>query len=280
MTDLREWIGRTEAAQDMITSTPAAALAATLNRAAPAAGEALPAMWHWLYFLPVVALSEVGPDGHPRRGDFLPPVPLPRRMWAGGHLIFHRPLRIGEHITRESHIVDVQAKQGRSGALTIVRVEHAISGEAGLALTDRQDLVYREAAGSSAPGASAEPADSAAAPDWSHPFTADPVLLFRYSALTFNGHRIHYDHPYATGVEGYPGLVVHGPLTLTLLVESLQREHPHAALRSLSVRALRPLFAGTPFRLEGRVDAAGRDAELWSVDVDGAVTMRAHALLA
>jgi 3-methylfumaryl-CoA hydratase len=271
--DYADWIGRTEAAHDVAHAMPARALAATLDTAAPASGEPLPPLWHLLYFLPLAPGAEIGSDGHPRRGGFLPPVTLPRRMWAGSRFTFPGPVRIGDPLARQSRILNVTAKHGRSGELVIVTVRHEIATDAGVAITEEQDILYREApAGASAAPGEPAPGDA----EWSRMLTADPVLLFRYSALTFNSHRIHYDHPYATEVEGYPAPVVHGPLTLTLLLDALQRQHPSMAIASLSVRAMRPLFAGVPFRLEGRLAPDG-GADLWAVDGDGAMTMRASA---
>lgn len=273
--ELRNWIGRSETASDTLTLTPARAMAATLDRKAgpETPGDTLPPLWHWLYFLPLHARHELGPDGHAARGEFLPPVDLPRRMWAGSRFQFHQPLRLGESVHRSSRILDVVSKKGRSGRFVLVTVQHEIHGESGLAITEEQDLAYREAAqpGAPAPAATAAPAE----PQWSHDWIADPVLLFRYSALTFNGHRIHYDYPYTTEVEGYPGLLVHGPLIMTLLLEGLQQEHPDRTLKSASLRAVRPLFHNTPFAIQGRLDDDGRSARLWCLDAEGAVTMLA-----
>ena len=214
---LQEWVGRTETRSDQVTAAPMAALSATLDRddALPKPGDALPPLWHWLYFLPVHQQSELGPDGHAKLGGFLPPVPLPRRMWAGTRVEFHHPLRVGDSITRESRIVNVEHKQGRTGSLVFVLVRHEIRNAAGVALTDEHDIVYRDSprpGDPAPPPAPAAPAD----PTWERTVHPDDVLLFRYSALTFNGHRIHYDRRYVTEVEGYPGLVVHGPLQATL----------------------------------------------------------------
>ncbi|MCC5808922.1 MAG: MaoC family dehydratase N-terminal domain-containing protein [Ectothiorhodospiraceae bacterium] len=277
--DLQSWIGKTETTEDTITRTPVTALAATLDRpdAPDGKGDALPPLWHWLYFLPTTRASQLGPDGHAARGEFLPPVSLPRRMWAGSRFTFHQPLRVGEQVSRTSRIKNVANKQGRTGALVIVTVQHEIHGESGLAITEEQDLAYREAPKPGAP--TPPPAPAPAEAQWSHEMAADPVLLFRYSALTFNGHRIHYDYPYTTQVEGYPGLVVHGPLILTLLVEGLTREHPDRAIGKLSMRAMRPLFHDTPFSIQGRLSDDGREALLWSLDAEGAVTMQATAEL-
>src|SRR5688500_7286872 len=196
--DFREWIGRTETVSDIVTPTPYAALSATLDRPAerPAPGTPLPALWHWLYFLPLHRQSEIGPDGHAKRGGFLPPVPLPRRMWAGSQFQFHEPVRVGDADTRDSMIHDVTEKPGRTGPLVFVKVRHEISreGASGVAITEFHDIVYREAP-SKAPGADdvAPPPQAAPAESpWETKWVPDDVLLFRYSALTFNGHRIHY----------------------------------------------------------------------------------------
>jgi 3-methylfumaryl-CoA hydratase len=274
---LKSWIGRREVLRDIATLFPAAALSATLDRddPAPAAGDALPPLWHWLYFLPTARQSELGPDGHPKRGGFLPPVPLPRRMWAGGRFEFIRPLRLGEAISRVSTIRDVSMKHGRSGALVFVVVRHEVSGESGLALTEEHDIVYRPAAapGEAPPAPQLAPADAA----WRRDIVADDVLLFRYSALTFNGHRIHYDRRYVTAEEGYPGLIVHGPLLATLLVDLLRRNH-RGALKTFKFRALAPTFDTTPFAVCGQPGADGM-VSLWARHQTGALAMQAEAQL-
>jgi 3-methylfumaryl-CoA hydratase len=254
-------------------------LSATLDRddPAPRRGDPLPPLWHWLYFLPAYRESEVGPDGHARRGGFLPPVPLPRRMWAGSRIEWQRPLAIGDEISRLSRIVSVVPKSGRSGALVFVVVRHEVSNAAGIALTEEHDIVYREPA---APGTedigAAASAPAAAAAEWQRRIVPDDVLLFRYSALTFNSHRIHYDRRYVTEVEGYPGLVVHGPLLATLLVDLLRRQRPKALLRRFEFRALAPLFDIAPFDVCGRPEDDGR-VSLWAQGADGALAMRATA---
>ena len=270
----REWIGRTEEREDVVTAPPLVALAALLDRddPPPREGDAAPPLAHWLYFLPAYRQSQAGPDGHAARGEFLPPVPLPRRMWAGSRLEFLKPLRVGRRIRSVSRITDVVPKQGRSGALVFVTVRHEVSDESGLALTDEHDIVYRgEAAGTAA----ITPAPAGAA--WQREIHPDPLLLFRYSAVTFNGHRIHYDHPYATRVEGYPGLVVHGPLVATLLVDLLRREAPGLTLKTYAFRALRPLFDTANFFTCGLPDEPKRSARLWTRDAEGAMTMDATA---
>jgi 3-methylfumaryl-CoA hydratase len=282
--DPRQWIGKTESASDVITATPYAALAATLDRPAarPAAGTPLPALWHWLYFLPLYRQSDVGPDGHAERGGFLPPVPLPRRMWAGSQFEFLRPLCVGDAVTRRSTVVDVTEKRGRSGALVFVKVRHEIhrEDEPSPALIEFHDLVYRDAptAGATAPLPTLAPKTSS----WERKITPDPVLLFRYSALTFNGHRIHYDRRYVTEVEGYPGLVVHGPLIATLLLDLLRREMPDADVSRFQFKAIRPLFDLEAFSVCGRMEVGVGDArsvQLWARDHEGWLTMDATALL-
>lgn len=278
---IQDWIGTKEVVTDRITLVPARGLAATLDRDhVPAEGDHLPPLWHWLYFLETPATRELSRDGHPDRGGFLPPVALPRRMWAGSRLQFHRPLRIGEAAEKTSRITNVVEKQGRSGQLVIVTAEHTIHGEAGRAITDEVDIAYRETPKAQAAGASPDPVRPPGEAQWSRTITPDPMLLFRYSALTFNSHRIHYDYPYTTEVEGYPGLVVHGPLTLTLLTEALASEHPHRRMTGLTMRALRPLFHGTPFHVQGRLSADGSQADLWALDSEGGMTMQASVELA
>jgi 3-methylfumaryl-CoA hydratase len=275
---LHDWIGRSERRVDRVTATPLAALAAMLDRddAPPAAGTDVPPLWHWLYFTPLARQSEIGTDGHPKRGGFLPPVPLPRRMWAGGRLAFLHPLRVDDEIVRVSHIADVRTKHGRSGALAFVTVRHEISNPRGLAITEEHDIVYRDL-----PAAGESPSTPAQAPvgeTYWREIQPDPVLLFRYSALTFNGHRIHYDRSYVTEVEGYPGLVVHGPLIATLLLDLLRRTHLDAVVRRFEFRAARPIFDLHRFAVCGRGESAGRHA-LWARDHQGALAMQASAEL-
>ena len=273
LAQFKEWIGRTDIRQDVVTAAPLVALAALLDRddSPPVAGDAAPPLAHWLYFLPNYRQSEAGPDGHALRGSFLPPVPLARRMWAGSRLEFLRPLRVGARIARLSRIQDVTAKEGRSGPLVFVTVRHEVSDEEGPVLTDEHDIVFR---GETALGN--KPVPAATDETWRREIRPDPVLLFRYSAVTFNSHRIHYDHPYVTKVEGYPGLVVHGPLIATLLVD-LFRRHSNATLRTYSFRALRPLYDTASFWTCGLPNDAERSAKLWTRDAQGAVTMDAVA---
>lgn len=278
--NLQDWTGRQEVRTDLLSPTPYAALAATLDRdpALPAAGTVLPPLWHWLYFLPRQRHSELGHDGHARRGGFLPPVPLPRRMWAGGRFSFARPLRIGETVERTSTIERVDQKTGRSGALVFVTVRHELRSHGELALTEHHDIVYRNAPDASAPATAPQPQPAAASAQWERKVTPDDVLLFRYSALTFNGHRIHYDRAYATGTEGYPGLVVHGPLIATLLLDLLREARPDARVATFAFRALRPTFDLEPFYLCGATRADGA-IHLWARDQHGHLAMDACATL-
>ncbi len=279
MQELGSWIGRTETLRDTIGPTPVAALAATLDHpAAPVPpGTPLPPLWHWLYFLPLHRQSELGPDGHVRRGGFLPPVPLPRRMWAGGQFEFRSPVRVGDAVERRSTIEDVTSKTGRSGALVFVKVRHEMrcNGAAQPALVEWHDIVYR---GARQPG-DAEPPPQPAPPGaaWQREVVPDDVLLFRYSALTFNGHRIHYDRRYATQVEGYPGLVVHGPLIATLLLDLLHHHAPQAELATFRFRAVHPTFDGGPFRISGA--RHGQNLRLWAQDHEGWLKMDAEVTL-
>jgi len=273
---LRGWIGRQESCSDVISPAPLRALAATLDCPAIGAGpgERLPEPWHWLFFLAAPPASSLDTDGHPRRGDFLPPVPLPRRMWAGSSIRFPGELHVGDAVQRVSTIGDVSLKQGSSGALVFVSVQHAIYRDGELVLEEDQQLVYREPGG--AGPAAPQPAPAQA--QWSREMVPDPVLLFRYSALTFNSHRIHYDRDYAVQQEGYSGLVVQGPLTATLLLDLLRRELPDARLAAFRFRGIRPLLDGAPLRLQGRRDE--NSVRLWALDASGALAMDARAELA
>ena len=279
--NLKEWIGKSETISDIATATPYAALSATLDWPAerPAIGTPLPALWHWLYFLPLHRQSEIGPDGHAKRGGFLPPVPLPRRMWAGSQFEFHKPLRVGDALTRVSTIQDVTEKSGRTGPLVFVKVRHEIrrQNDADVALTEFHDIVYREAAKPDdvAPPPKNAPATSA----WQSKWVPDDVLLFRYSALTFNGHRIHYDRRYVTEVEGYPGLIVHGPLIATLLLDLLRRQLPEAQVTRYEFRAVRPIFDINHFFVCGEPQRDGKTFRLWAKDHEGWLTMDASAVV-
>ena len=280
---LQEWIGKTERYQDTVTIAPYRALSATLDRKDPDPinGVFLPELWHWLHFLPHAKQSEIGPDGHPKRGGFLPPIPLPRRMWAGGRLRWEQDLVIGDAIERISTIKSVTHKSGRSGDLLFVLVEHQIHNSKGLALTEEHDIVYRAAPSPDEKAPDPTPAPSDA--KWSKIIHPDPVLLFRYSALTFNGHRIHYDRSYVTQEEGYPGLIVHGPLIATLLVDLVRQSNPGKKLKRFEFRAVRPTFDIHSMQVNASPDLAadpsGKTLSVWAQDHEGWLTMQAKAEL-
>ncbi len=286
--DLRDWVGRTETREDTLRPEQVRALSAALGRddnLLP--GTPLPPLRHWLYFLDMQARDALGRDGHPRLGDFLPDVaaywgvPV-RRMWAGSRVDFNAPLWLCEPVTKRSTIEDISEKHGRVGKLVFVTVRHEIFDAADrLAITDRHDIVYRP---DDAPSGGAETAPGGAGV--TREFNADPVLLFRYSALTWNGHRIHYDRDYARDVEGYRGLVVHGPLLATLLADLAQDTHPLRAMKHFAFRARRPVMDGATFTLNGQVlnsqapNSQAGDEEamrLWVADADGNLAMQAEA---
>ena len=272
---LRSWEGRTEVLHEEAALAPVRGLAATLNRvdlADVAAGGILPALWHWLYFLPRTPQAELGADGHPQLGGFLPPVPLPRRMWAGGRLRWHTGIRIGAALQRTTRVVSITHKAGRSGDLLFVLLRHEITCDGELAVSEEQDIVYRAAA---QPGdVPPQPARAQRAPVWTRQVTPDPTLLFRYSALTFNAHRIHYDHIYATQAEGYQGLVVHGPLLATFLAEQARSECPDRSVVAFSFKGVRPTLDLHAFRICGVPAADGKSAQLWAEDHEGWMTMQ------
>ena len=279
---LQSWVGRTETLTDDITAGPVRGLSATLDRddAPPQAGTVLAPLWHWLYFLPRHRQSELGPDGHARRGGFLPPVPLPRRMWAGGRLTWDptNPLVVGDAVQRTSRIESVTHKAGRTGDLLFVRVRHEITNARGLSVTEEHDIVYRAAAQPGEPVP--PPVGVQAGAAWQREIVPDDVLLFRYSALTFNGHRIHYDRRYVTQVEGYPGLIVHGPLIATLLVDLVRRHAPDAFVKGFQFKAVRPTFDLQPFHLNAQPSADGRMVRVWAQDHEGWLTMQGDVQLA
>ena len=290
---LKQWIGRTEARTERLSPFPANALAATLDRDDQpyADGSPLPPLWHLVYCLPAPRISGLGYDGHAARGGFLPPVPLPRRMWAGGRFTFARALEIGTEVTRTATILNVAHKAGRSGALVFVTARFDFSDSGGIAMSEERDIVYREPIAPGAPEPAPAPANENAT--WERTIHPDPVLLFRYSALTFNGHRIHYDHEFATKQEGYPGLVVHGPLLATLLVDLVRRHRPEAEIKTFTFRAVTPLFAthdfavcgspglSAPPRGEGSgVGGRGETVNLWARGHSGLLAMEATATLA
>jgi 3-methylfumaryl-CoA hydratase len=272
---LRQWTGRTQEASDIVTAQLVKGLRATLFQEVgePKAGDVAPFTVHWCLAQPVAPMSQLGADGHPQRGGFLPPVPLPRRMWAGGELEFVDPLRVGDDTKRTSRISDVSVKAGSSGTLCFVTVEHLITSPRGTAIRERQDIVYREMTA----GATAAPKAPSPPPVAKHREThvSDPVLLFRYSALTFNGHRIHYDRDYVTKVEGYPSLIFHGPLQAALIVELAAKLSGGKPPKKLSYRGLQPLFEGGEFSVNATDNAQGM--ELWVANAEGQPTMKGVA---
>ncbi len=265
---LKTWIGRSETVEDMASPVPLAGLAVLLDHAQPPwrDGE-LPPLAHWLYFLNHARQSDIDVDGHPKRGAFLPPITLPRRMWAGSRIEFCGSIPIGAAITRRSTIANVSAKEGASGAMIFVAVKHEVSANGKVAVAEEQDIVFREAPKPGAATLTTQRDDRAS--EWTRTITPDPTLLFRFSALTFNAHRIHYDRDYCRDLEGYPGLVVQGPLTALLLMDHYLRQHPREEIVRFEFRAQRPLFDTAPFALCGNGNA------LWARGPDGAVAMSA-----
>lgn len=277
--NLRDWIGRERVQHDQITAAPLAGLSSTLDRddPAPQLGDALPTCWHWLFFLPRIRTDALAADGHATQGGFMPPTGLPRRMWAGSRVTFAHAPRVGDAVRRVSRIADVTEKSGASGRLVFVTVQHEIHTPHGVAIQEAQDLVYREVP-------KAHGGATALSPDvpeamFSRVIVPDPVLLFRYSALTFNSHRIHYDRPYVTNVEGYSGLLVHGPLIATLLLDLLRRETGDATVCSFTFKAQRPLVDTAAFSIHGRADSATHFS-LWALDTDGQRAVQASATIA
>ena len=272
---LRQWIGRTQDASDTVTAQLVKGLRATLFQGVgePKAGDVAPFTVHWCLAQPVFPMSELGTDGHPARGGFLPPVPLPRRMWAGGELEIVDALRVGDEAKRSSRISDVSVKTGSTGTLCFVAVEHVITTSRGVAIRERHDIVYREMTGGAAAPPKAPPPPPVAKHRETH--VSDPVLLFRYSALTFNGHRIHYDRDYVTKVEGYPGLIFHGPLQAALIVELAAKLHDGKPPKKFSYRGLQPLFEGSKFSVNANDNAGGM--ELWTANAEGQPTMKGTA---
>ena len=276
--DYRRSIGRTVEVEDVVTAQMVRRYLACLapSEAADIAGDVPPGL-HWCLAPDAAPMSALGADGHAVKGGFMPNVPLPRRMWAGGELEIVAPIRVGDTVVRRSRIASVNMKEGRSGPLCFVAVEHEVTTSAGLAIRERQDVVYRDA--QQHPTEVAAPSADAGAARTGDDLTWDldtsPVLLFRYSALTFNGHRIHYDQPYATGVEGYEGLVVHGPLQATLLLNAAARLGAGPP-RRFSYRGVRALIAGAPAQVCARRSAAG-EVQCEVRDATGQVTMKATA---
>lgn len=278
---LQTWIGRTEEHTETISAEWCRKLEETLDRDATlATGDVLPPLWHFITHLPSARMSNLGPDGHPFRGPFLPPVALPRRMWAGGRFTFHGDIHVGDAVTKRSTIENVVMKEGRSGTLCFVTVKHDLLVGDDLRIAEEQDLVYREDPAPDAPKPQPKPAPDGA--DFTRTVNPSAVMLFRYSALTFNSHRIHYDREYAQNVEGYPHLVFQGPLTATLLADLVTAE-TGLRLATFSFRGLAPLFDDAPFTISGTRD--GDTVELWATapgqdGAGGGLAMQASATLA
>lgn len=269
---LRQWIGRETQSEDILSPRHARLMAATvgLPQEALQAGAALPPLWHWLYFLEGLSPTELGRDGHPARGGFLPPVPLANRMWAGGELAFGAPLPLGAAVRKRSRIRSVEHKQGRSGELVFVTVLHEVLHDGRVALTEAHDIVYKDAT----PSGVRAPSPEMPQPTHSQPFEPNSTTLFRYSALTFNGHRIHYDVDYCRQVEGYDNLVIHGPLNATMLA-GLAQQVAGRPLTRFRYRGLQPSLLGQALTLHAA--PAGSSLVLWVALPDGAVSMQAEA---
>lgn len=273
-----EWLGKTELWCDTVQLSPQERLDATFDREPRllSPGDPLPHLSHWLHFLPNARASEIGADGHPKRGGFLPAVDhLPRRMWAGGRLTFEAPLIVGAAVSKRSTIADIRERESRNGPLVFVTVVHEIFAgdtDGPLLVREEQDIVYR--------GLTTAPPreERRERGTWQRQVLPDEVLLFRYSALTFNGHRIHYDAPYVTEVEGYPGLIVHGPMLATLLLDLAERSAPERTVKTLSYRGVAPFFVGREITFNGEPD--GDAAELWAERDDGTVGMVASVTFA
>ncbi len=272
--DLQQWVGRRESTEDDITPGPVARFEAVLDSGMPppGTGTPLPPGAHWCFFLNNAPQSKIGPDGHPERGDFMPPVELPGRMFAGARYDFPGTLVVGDTVTRTSEIASVTAKSGRSGELLFVTLRHSYANADGNAMIEENDIVFRESAKPGTVQAPAKPAPDE--PQWLRTIHPDPVLLFRYSAITFNSHRIHYDRTYCQNVEGYPGLVVHGPLIATLLMDLCRREN-ETRLTRFEFRAMSPLFDTEPFTVNAAPDNGGW--KLWAANSDGGLSMQARA---
>lgn len=275
------WLGRTETRAELVSPDRVAALAAILDiDQPPRSGAPLPPGWHWVFFNSVVLRRELGVDGHPKRGGFLPPIALPRRMWAGGRIEYPSALSVGKEAVRTSTITKIESKSGRAGQLVFVTVTHSISCDGVVCISEEQDLVYRDASKAGATAAAAAPAPDGA--EWRQEIQPDTILLFRYSALTSNGHRIHYDQSYARDEEGYPALVVHGPLTATLLQNFAAQRRPNERLVQFEFRGVHPLFVTAPFTLEAAPGEAAAGAispqlRLWARGPGGELAMRASA---
>jgi 3-methylfumaryl-CoA hydratase len=280
--DLKRHIGRRQVSTDVAAAGPADLLRLALGRAEPKieTGAALPPGWQILYFLPSFGPDELRPDGSPRDAGVVPAMPLPRRMFAGERLAFHRPIRIGDPLRRETELADIAMKTGGTGTLVFATVVNRIFTPEGLAVEEERRTVFREEVKAGEKNQAPRREEAPSEVPWRRRVAPDAVLLFRFSALTFNSHRIHYDRAWAMDVEGYPGLVIHGPLTSTLLIDFARDHNPGRTFLTYTTQARAPLFDNAPFELRGRPTAAGRGAELWAVTPDGTVAMSAQATFA
>lgn len=277
--DMKDWLGRTMTASDVITAFPLNGMSVTLDRDDEMATQdsVVPPLWHWMYFVALHRASDMRPDGHGRGGEFMPPVAMPRRVWAGSKFIWNNdnPLRVGDAAKRISRIGAITPKKGKSGDMVFVQVIHEFHNEKGLCITNEHNAAFLGAAEPGKAPPSGTPAETNAA--WHREITPDAVFLFRYSALTFNTHRIHFDSPYTTRVEGYPAILVHGPLQAILLADLIRRNKPGAVVESLEFRAVRNAFVDRPLHLRGTPE--GNTVKLWAADDEGMVTMSATAQL-
>lgn len=277
----QKWIGRRETLVDFVDPRSIANMDVLLggDGAWPHRGDPIANFWHCMNFAPRVSHDDLGPDGHPRRGDFMPPIALPRRMYAGGEMEFITPLHVGDQVECETVIAGITSKHGRSGALVFVVLADEIRSDGVTKIVQKRRLVFTEAVKKDfSETSSVKPAPEEI--DWRQEITPDPVTLFRFSALTSNGHRIHYDHPYATGVEGYPDLVVHGPFIALWLITACERANSNRSIKSFSYQAHAPLFADAPFSVAGKLDLSGATAALWAVGRDNNLAMTGKAAFA
>lgn len=271
---LKAWVGRSQTVKQTLDARSVISMAATLgvDDLPTGDGAPLPPGWHWMMFTTFLPVSELAPDGLPKGGGFLPPVKDMGRMWAGGRVSWSRPMLVGKAFERKSTIANVEVKEGRSGRLIIVTTRHEISDAQGLCMAEEQDVVFRKP-----PSPGGTPAAPPKAPDgahWTRTVTPDPVLLFRFSALTFNAHRIHFDHPYTTQVEKYPGLLVHGPLIASFLLDTVRRQANNRPLARFSFRAISPLYDTAPFEVQGTIDGAA--CRVWARNASGGLAMDAN----
>lgn len=277
MENFDAWVGKTESTSDFSNVRTIQMLQALLNQKDNMINH-LPDLSHWLYFLPIFNQQELSDDGHPRKGGFLPPIPFPKRMWAGGRLQFLRPIALNQNIRRDSEIIKVEFKQGKSGNMYFVTVKHSVYAKNELVIVEEQDIVYRDVSNQVQPAVSqsAIPTPSIESKPFSYKqaFPIDTPTLFRYSALTFNSHKIHYDRPYAMQEEGYPGLVVHGPLLATLLVHYFKQNYPNKHIATFDFRALSPVFDFDHIYVCG--DVKQQNAELWIEKASGQIAMKAN----